>query len=388
MTCTMRNWETAGKRRSFGRTVLKRETTTSSSNSNNNDDSSSSGPELLLIPIIEAAQYMTNNRDESPQRRSRNTNQPASSNTPTVTAAGTSTASSSDVNISQCSISVADITVAYNFLNMKPPHRIHIVTSSTTASIYEFDNLTDNAYDILLAFLLASIGPERIIDKPIIQPQQPPKHHHQRRQHPGHRLKSNSSITSCMDIDTLEAKHLEGLNKNETWPEKFSRRVGHVVNSLSELCDSACCSNTRGSTNGQYNNYNNTSSSSPYDARMSQNNLQEQRDMPPSVRSSSEQNPYGHYHPTPNANNPAAMLPSVAETTGFLELDEMTEASSPTHYKKYNQQPLQQQRQQHRRPSLTRRTSLDDSRIIRMLPSGLSVEPDPEVESRCQDEGS
>jgi hypothetical protein len=168
-------------------------------------DENDHGPELLLTPVQE---YITN-RDDSPVRRGSNRRSRVSPAT-----------------VAQYSIPVAEILTVNT-----STRKINVTTLSL--GFFEFDNLTENAHDILLAFLQASLQPERII-----------------KADESHcsGINSTNSVTSCLDIDTLQARHLQGRAERETWPEKFSRRVGHVVNSLQELsstlCDAACCRDT------------------------------------------------------------------------------------------------------------------------------------------------
>lgn len=161
-----------------------------------------SGPELLLTPMRE----LLTNRDESPVRRESLRQQPA---------------------LEGSSIPIEDILVVDVADGREP--KLHLTTM--TFGYYEFTCNNRNGHDILLAFLKASVSPERILDGRI--------------EDEGPTIRSSSSVTSCLDVDALTAAHLQGRADSETWPEKMSRRVGKVVSSLTELsgafCDLACC---------------------------------------------------------------------------------------------------------------------------------------------------
>jgi hypothetical protein len=98
-----------------------------------------------------------------------------------------------------------------------------------------------------MAFLKASVAPERILEASrydvTTNPSSSSSDSDRHREGPA--VRSSSSVTSCLDVDAFTAAHMKGRADNETWPEKMSRRVGKVVNSLSELsgafCDIACC---------------------------------------------------------------------------------------------------------------------------------------------------
>jgi hypothetical protein len=134
----------------------------------------------------------------------------------------------------------------------------------TTISMgqYDIDCITANGHDIVLAFLQASLSPERIVrEKPVTSPKVNGSHHvptgnsnkstlNDNDDKIQSELSTNSSVTSsCYDIDALQAKHLAGRAEAETWYEKLQRRVGHIISNVSEqftngtFCDD-CCNST------------------------------------------------------------------------------------------------------------------------------------------------
>lgn len=207
----MRNWESTQRARSDSRGRLR-----SSFSLARTDDEPAivqqqqhedGGPELLLTPIVE----FLSNRDDSPARsRFRSSSR---------------IAPEKSEQQKQYSLSVSDIMVVSSL-----PHDNALHLTTISSGYFEFTCQSDNGYDILLAFLQASLDPERIV-----------KDHESER----HIRSGGSSVTSCLDIDALQAQHLQGRAAAETWPEKLSRRVGHVFQNLSELsgaiCDGACC---------------------------------------------------------------------------------------------------------------------------------------------------
>ena len=206
MTVTMRNWESNKGLQRGNRGRLH----TSFSLSKVDDPAiDHSGPELVLTPIVE---YISN-RDDSPAR-----SRFRSSSSVKVTPEQTD-------KQKQYSLAVS------NIMFISTAQRTNTLNLTTIShGFFEFTCHSGNGYDILLAFLQASLDPERIVSD--------------------HESECNvrsggSSVTSCLDIDALQAQHLEGRAAAETWPEKLSRRVGHVFQNLSELsgtiCDGACC---------------------------------------------------------------------------------------------------------------------------------------------------
>jgi len=174
------------------------------------------------------------------------------------------------------------------------------MASSLHGNNYEFTCQSANGYDILYAFLQASLDPERILDD----------HHDD-----SHYQSAGSSVTSCLDIDALQAQHLEGRAAAETWSEKLTRRVGHVLGNMAELsgafCDGvACCPAA-----------------------------EEQRVPPSSYRAAAA-----------------------------LEIDDNTTECSKT-----KSSPVLTTRRSKRSSSTSSRP------VLQQLPSGLSVEPDPEA---------
>jgi hypothetical protein len=177
------------------------------------DDDHHYGPELLLTPIME---YMTNHRDDSPVRRT-----------------GSNHLRQRNEALVAYSIPIADIMVVetYNVRYGSPLHKLTITTISY--GVFEFDCNSSNGHDILLAFLQAKLDPERILDGAGVDDSPFPC------------ISDSPSTASCLDVDGLTARHVRGRVENETWPEKISRRMGKVVNSLQEIsstfCEMTCC---------------------------------------------------------------------------------------------------------------------------------------------------
>lgn len=143
--------------------------------------------------------------------------------------------------------------------------RTRLCIATYTMGNFSFDCLSANGHDILLTFLQASLLPDRILydclatittthnenDNPVtvVNTSNNLHQHHydmvtslptttQRTAATGTIPKiesSSSSVSTCgLDIDALHAHHLQGRAEAETWPEKLSRRVGLVFNNLSQ----------------------------------------------------------------------------------------------------------------------------------------------------------
>lgn len=106
--------------------------------------------------------------------------------------------------------------------------------TTVSSGTFELSSLTTNGHDMLLAFLQASLQPHRI--SLTSGPCSPPH------------LQESASSSSCLDFDTVQARHMYQRTAHETWPEKLSRRLGHALHNLTELsvtlCDGACCTYT------------------------------------------------------------------------------------------------------------------------------------------------
>lgn len=183
------------------------------------------GPELLLTPVVE---YLTNHRDDSPARpfarRRSNSTQSSGNNTPPPAPPV------------QYSIPLSDIMVVetYNARYSAPSNKLTVTTVSL--GVFEFDCHTSNGHDILLAFLQASLAPERILDGSVMTCDGSLPC-----------VEQSASSGSCLDVDGFTARHVRGRLESETWPEKISRRMGKVLNSMEEItgafCDAATCCN-------------------------------------------------------------------------------------------------------------------------------------------------
>jgi hypothetical protein len=108
--------------------------------------------------------------------------------------------------------------------------------TTVSQGYFLFSSLNQNAFDILMAFLQARIQPERICCTPIPEEdvvgnasKRNNKHRNKRVPSSPEIFPSSSSITSCFDVDALQAAHLKGRAGQETWSEKISRRISHVL---------------------------------------------------------------------------------------------------------------------------------------------------------------
>lgn len=167
------------------------------------------GPELVLTPI-QTVLFM---RDETPMRRNRRRVVPNEKALPSY------------------SIPMSDILVVETYGDHDAATRYKLNVTTLSLGYFEFDGVTRNGHDILMAFLKASVDPERIIHEDLgddtIQSQ------------------SSQSLGVDSDVDTLNARQIKSQVDRETWSEKLSQRVGKVVHSLEEMsgsfCDVACC---------------------------------------------------------------------------------------------------------------------------------------------------
>ena len=125
----------------------------------------------------------------------------------------------------QNKIPLEDVVVVERF-----PCGTKLQLTTVASGSFELGNLTANGHDILLAFLQASLRPDRISVPTTSQDKFD---------------STTSSVGSCLDFDTVQAHHVKKRTAAETWPEKLSRRFGHVVANLTELsstlCDGGCC---------------------------------------------------------------------------------------------------------------------------------------------------
>jgi hypothetical protein len=241
------------------------------------------GPELLLTPLRE----ILTNRDDSPiQRRvsiHNNSQQHQQSSAyaysiPISDVMIVDTAnphSQTATTTSPGRKSLARHNGSAHSMSQSSSSSCQIFITTFSYGLLDFQCQHQNGLDILMAFLKASLPPERILDRAKYLQQNPSSYDesssldsiatasdnddpgkprdanaHRRRGRRkskggaggrgGPTIRSSSSVTSCLDVDTFTAVHLKGRAEHETWPEKMTRRVGHVVNSLSDL-SSACC---------------------------------------------------------------------------------------------------------------------------------------------------
>jgi hypothetical protein len=225
MTCTMRNWEARKSPRPSSFT-MKNSVSTSSLPVVGTilEGDSHCGPELLLTPLHD----LQGNREgsNSPRRRWKTQGRQVH---PVNEA---EEKKDYRAKCSSYSVPINDIVVVETCTARKgaSAHRIQITTLSL--GYFDFDCISRNGHDIVLAFLQACVPVERILDGRITDDV------------PGIRL--TSSTTSCfdndmdLDVDALTAQHLKGQADRETWMEKMSRRTGKVVSSLSEISETFC----------------------------------------------------------------------------------------------------------------------------------------------------
>lgn len=216
-----------------------------------------SGPELLLTPIRE----ILTNRDDSPIRRVSLLQDSSSMPTPPEESIRAYSIPISDVMLVDSSThhrTASDHRGSAGHRNY-PNHPCQIFITTFSCGLLDFQCLNQNGHDILMAFLKASLAPERVLDGSgscgrrdagASDDASSDGRRQQFRRGGGAipdapALRSSSSVTSCLDVDAFTAAHLQGRADRETWPEKMTRRVGKVVNSLSELsgalCDLAWC---------------------------------------------------------------------------------------------------------------------------------------------------
>jgi hypothetical protein len=154
-----------------------------------------------------------------------------------------------------CSISMDDILVVqrhYPASSATNDAKLSITTMQ--AGSYELGGLTANGHDILLAFLQASLEPERICfadhDTAVIADGYNGGNNNNKnhssintfcQENNQNMFSSGSSVSSCLDFDTLQDMHVQNCANAETWPEKMSRRFGRVVHNLTETFADNCC---------------------------------------------------------------------------------------------------------------------------------------------------
>lgn len=398
MTCTMRNWESGEPRKSMRNSFsLSNPDINVHSMSNSKLFHSDSaiqtaaieGPELLFTP----------NFDLSPSKPPR-----SSGNGPFH-----SSRRVSPMALQPYSIPVEEILQVTMDVTMDgspsprtaskgqdPTRRIQVSTLSLGS--YDIDCLTTNGHDIVLAFLQGALPSERIVRRELSSSALRQSRRSRRfvSDHAGKggvpstdSLESSVHSGSVLDIDTLQAKHLQGRAEAETWYEKLQRRMGHIVSTVSDhwsngsFCD-ACCQpdgvspqNSPPALDG--NKAAPSPSSSPY-------HVSRRIQPPPKTAplTPTRNNKISKSHvPKPTTSSPTRGV--SASTKSFyndLEIDDSaTECSSrltPTRGGARGIPP--------HLPTNHHRTTVPQSmyakRPIQHMPSGLSVEPDPyDVES-------
>jgi hypothetical protein len=269
--------------------------------------------------------------------------------------------------------------------------RIQVTTVSL--GCYDIDCLTANGHDIILAFLQGALPSERIVrressNSPLRQNRRSRRlvSEHAENGVPGtDSVESSVHSGSVLDIDTLQAKHLQGRAEAETWYEKLQRRVGHIVSTVSDqwsngsFCD-ACCQPNGLSPQSSPRALDDaeaaliSSASSPF--RTSR------RIQPPTKNVPLTSSRHG---PPPLTSSPARVGSTMTKCSyNDLEIDDsVTECSvrpTPTRNGVTGIPP--------HLPTNQNRTARAESQImaakrpIQLMPSGLSVEPDPyDVES-------
>jgi hypothetical protein len=220
MACTLRNWEGQSYYKSRRKSLLSL-TAKAAGNC----------PEILLTPIeyhggdVGGNDMMDDNDDDDNQLRW------------------------------PCSISMDDILVVqrhYPASSSANDAKLSITTMQ--AGSYELGGLTANGHDILLAFLQASLEPERICfadhDTAVMADGYGGGNNNNKnhssintfcQENNQNMFSSGSSVSSCLDFDTLQDMHVQNCANAETWPEKMSRRFGRVVHNLTETFADNCC---------------------------------------------------------------------------------------------------------------------------------------------------
>lgn len=114
-----------------------------------------------------------------------------------------------------CTIPISDIVVA-------DVHDAHVIFLTTLSNGYfEFCFRTANARDMMVAFLNASLGPERILSQA-----GPPK-------------EENLEEPACsFDVETLTANRIEERMRTESFSEKVRRKMAHVALQIEEISTS------------------------------------------------------------------------------------------------------------------------------------------------------
>ena len=105
-------------------------------------------------------------------------------------------------------IPMSDIVVA----DLQDAHLLFLTTLSN--GYFEFCFRTANARDMMVAFLNASLSPERILSHP--------------------RPEKELDPFCSFDVETLTAKRIEERMRTETLSEKLRRRVAHVALQIGE----------------------------------------------------------------------------------------------------------------------------------------------------------
>ena len=105
-------------------------------------------------------------------------------------------------------IPMSDIVVA----DLQDAHLLFLTTLSN--GYFEFCFRTANARDMLVAFLNASLSPERILSQASPEKERDP--------------------FCSFDVETLTAKRIEERMRTETLSEKLRRRVAHVALQIGE----------------------------------------------------------------------------------------------------------------------------------------------------------
>jgi hypothetical protein len=116
-----------------------------------------------------------------------------------------------------CTIPISDIVVA-------DVHDAHVIFLTTLSNGYfEFCFHTANARDMMLAFLSASLGPERMLSQAAGGPP----------------TEENVEDPACsFDVETLTANRIEERMRTESFSEKVRRKMAHVALQIEEISTS------------------------------------------------------------------------------------------------------------------------------------------------------
>ncbi|GKY97948.1 hypothetical protein MPSEU_000752800 [Mayamaea pseudoterrestris] len=243
MTCTLRHWDkTSPKFLSRRQSIAP----------------SPSGPELLLTPLHDylppamVRRRSSNTVNASSNNNHSNTDDDVSPNGHRRPSVRSSSRTRPFAPISSVSLPLCDLQ-----MSQVDAQKREFDWMTGSHGCWRILGLDRNAFDILLAFLTARMQPERMVyltsEAPNTCDDKKKKKKTSTRK-PTYGSSSSIGSSSCLDVDTLTAAHLKGRANDETFSEKLSRRVSHVlaavgdwthgmgIAALMEDLDTKCCS--------------------------------------------------------------------------------------------------------------------------------------------------